>query len=112
LRGLPPQVTRENITAMLDILKQRNIPTILSAVQAPANLGEDYRVRFNAIYTDAAKTYGVPLYPFLLSETFSRNELMQADGVHPNATGAQHIADSLAKYFKQWAPMRGRIQKQ
>lgn len=101
LRGISPQVTRNNIVAMLDMLRQRGIPTVLSAVEAPDNWGRQYRDQFNAIYTDAAKTYNVPLYPFLLIETYGRNEMMQPDGIHPNANGADLIARGLAKYLEQ-----------
>jgi acyl-CoA thioesterase-1 len=100
LRGIPPEVTGENLAAMLELLKKRNIPTILSAVNAPANLGEAYRKQFDAIYTDAAKRYNVPLYPFLIGEFFGQNAFMQADGIHPNADGARNIATNLARYLE------------
>jgi acyl-CoA thioesterase-1 len=101
LRGLPPQVTKENILAMLELLKQRKIPTVLSAVQAPTNLGLAYKREFDGIFTDAADDYDLPLYPFLLNETFGKNDLMQADGIHPNAKGAALIAQSLAEYLRE-----------
>jgi acyl-CoA thioesterase-1 len=106
LRGVPPQTTKENILAMLELLKERKIPSVLSAVQAPGNLGVQYKTEFDNIFTDAAKTYNLPLYPFLLSETFGKNELMQADGIHPNAQGAEIIATSLAEYLQELPAFR------
>lgn len=101
LRGLPISVTTENILAMLELLKERNIPTILSAVQAPGNLGIAYQRQLNSLYKDASEKYEAPLYPFLLTETFGKKALMQQDGIHPNAEGAKTIANDLAEYLKE-----------
>ena len=109
LRGIPPRITRENIAAMLALLKEREITTVLSAVWAPDNLGEAYREQFNAIYPKAADQYGVPLYPFLLSKTFGNKDLMQSDGIHPNAEGAKLIAHDLAEYFKEDEALSSKI---
>jgi acyl-CoA thioesterase I len=99
LRGMSPNLTKENIFAMLEVLKRLNIPTILTAVRAPSNLGSAYSEQLDAVYTEAAKNYNVPLYPFLLNDTYGKNELMQSDGLHPNAKGAELIAQNLAEYL-------------
>lgn len=99
LRGISPNITRENVFAMLEQLKRLKITTILTAVKAPNNLGPAYRGQFDNIYTEAAKNYSVPLYPFLLTDTYGKNELMQPDGIHPNARGAGLIAKNLAEYL-------------
>ena len=101
LRGIPPRITQENIVAMLELLKEREITTVLSAVQAPNNLGEGYLEQFNAIYTKAADEYDVPLYPFLIHKTFGNKELSLSDGIHPNAEGSKLIAHDLAEYLKE-----------
>jgi acyl-CoA thioesterase-1 len=99
LRGVSPQVTRANIRAMLQTLQQQKVKTILSRVQAPASLGQRFQQDFDRIYTDASNSYNVPLYPFLLAETYGRPSLMQADGIHPNPAGAALIASRLAGYL-------------
>ena len=66
LRGLDPQVTRNALEEILKRLKARNIPVLLCGMYAPPNYGKDYAAKFNAIYPDLAKQYGVPLYPFFL----------------------------------------------
>lgn len=96
LRGTRPSATKQNIEAMLELLDQRGIKTILSAVEAPANLGPLYRRQFNALYEDAADAYDIPLYPFLLRDTYGQQALMLPDGIHPNAKGAALIARNLA----------------
>lgn len=99
LRGIPPAVTQDNLEAMLELLKRRNIPTVLSAVQAPDSHGATYREQLDAIYKELSRRYDVPLYPFLLADVFGNAGLMQPDGIHPNAQGAEYIAKGLAEYL-------------
>ena len=100
LRGIPPAVTRDNLKAMLKLLKERNIPTILSAVQAPDSHGAAYGKQLDAAYKELSKQYGTPLYPFLLAGVFGNTELMQPDGIHPNPQGADYIATQLISYIE------------
>ncbi len=100
LRGTRPKATKENIEAMLELLDQRGITTILSAVEAPANLGPLYRRQFNALYEDTADKFNIPLYPFLLRDTYGKPALMLPDGIHPNAKGAALIARNLAAFLE------------
>jgi acyl-CoA thioesterase-1 len=61
-------------------------------------MGKDYVEAFGAIYPDLAARYGLVLYPFFLEGAALNNELMQADGLHPNAKGvAAIVADILPK---------------
>lgn len=99
LRGISPKITYSNLDAMLALLKTNNIPAILSAVQAPSNLGVEYARNFNQIYPDLAAKYKVPLYPFLLHNIFGNATLMQSDGIHPTALGVKDIAQELAPYL-------------
>ena len=95
LRGLDPAQTRENLDWILATLKQRNIPTVLSGMLAPPNLGEDYGREFNAIYPELAEKHGVVLDDFFLEGVAAIAELNQADGIHPNANGVSIIVERL-----------------
>jgi len=66
LRGIDPRVTRAALTDILTRLKARKIAVLLCGMVAPPNYGSEYSARFNAIYPDLAKSFGVPLYPFFL----------------------------------------------
>ena len=99
LRGIPPTFTRKNLDAMLAILQKRNINVVFSRVQAPSNLGANYSVALNNAYEELAKTYNVPLYPFLLEGTFNKPALMLKDGIHPNAQGVKIISQELGRYL-------------
>ena len=96
LRELPITETRANLTAMLEELKRRKIPVILTGMLAPPNLGPDYVNQFNAIWPDLAKRYGVPLDPFILDGVLGNRALMLNDAIHPNARGVDKIGARVA----------------
>jgi acyl-CoA thioesterase-1 len=87
LRGLPPEQTRENLTAILDELKERDIPVLLMGMRAPPNLGEAYVAEFDAIYPALAREYDAALVPFFLEPVYDQPQLIQPDRVHPTAEG-------------------------
>lgn len=95
LRGIDPAITRAALFDIVRRLKQRNIAVLLCGMYAPPNYGADYAKRFNAIYPDLAKSFGVPLYPFFLEGVASIARLNQADGLHPTAEGVEVIVRNI-----------------
>lgn len=96
LRQLSADETRANMVAMMDELKRRGIPVLLTGMRAPPNLGPDYAKAFEPIWPDLAKRYGAGLYPFILDGVITDPSLMQADGIHPTAAGVEKMADAIA----------------
>ncbi len=95
LRGTDPKVTRSALTDILTRLKARGIAVLLCGMVAPPNYGSDYADRFNAIYPDLAKSFGVPLYPFFLEGVATEAKLNQPDGLHPTAEGIDVIVKNI-----------------
>jgi acyl-CoA thioesterase-1 len=95
LRGVDPKVTRSALTDILSRLKARGIAVLLCGMYAPPNYGSDYAARFNAIYPELAKSFGVPLYPFFLEGVATEARLNQADGMHPTAEGVDTIVKNI-----------------
>jgi acyl-CoA thioesterase I len=95
LRGTDPAVTRAALTDILTRLKARGVAVLLCGMLAPPNYGSDYSARFNAIYPDLAKSFGVPLYPFFLAGVATDARLNQADGLHPTAEGVDMIVKNI-----------------
>jgi acyl-CoA thioesterase-1 len=95
LRGVDPAVTRAALMDILARLKARGIAVLLCGMIAPPNYGGDYSSRFNAIYPDLAKSFGVPLYPFFLEGVATQARLNQADGLHPTAEGVDVIVKNI-----------------
>ncbi len=101
LRGLSPDDTRINLTAILDELKRRAIPAMLTGMVAAPNMGPDYVAAFNPIYPQLAREYRVPLYPFFLDGVVTDEKLMQADRIHPTAAGIERVTTRIAPLVKQ-----------
>jgi acyl-CoA thioesterase I len=95
LRGTDPNVTRAALSDILTRLKARKIAVLLCGMLAPPNYGDDYAARFNAIYPDLSKSFGVPLYPFFLEGVAADAKLNQPDGIHPTAEGVDIIVKNI-----------------
>jgi acyl-CoA thioesterase I len=108
LRGLDPAVTRTALSDILTRLKARNIAVMLCGMMAPPNYGRDYAARFNSIYPDLAKSFGVPLYPFFLDGVAADAKLNQADGIHPTPQGVDIIVRNMMPTVEAFlGPLRG-----
>lgn len=95
LRGTDPTVTRAALTDILTRLKARKVAVLLCGMVAPPNYGSEYAARFNAIYPDLSKSFGVPLYPFFLEGVAAEARLNQPDGLHPTADGVDVIVKNM-----------------
>ena len=93
--GRFPDQTQSNLKAMLDELKKREIPVVLTGMIAAPNLGQDYASKFNPIYPALAKQYDAGLYPFFLDGVITDKTLMLPDGIHPTAEGHKRLASNV-----------------
>lgn len=96
LQGVDPSMTKANLRAIVQRLKERDIRVVLAGVRAPALLGVDYARRFTALYPDLAREQGVFYAPDFFTGVIGVSRYMQRDGIHPNAEGARIIAERLA----------------
>lgn len=95
LRGLPPAEMKKNLAAIIEQAQGKGIAVLLAGMEAPPNFGPEYTVSFRQVYRDLAKEYKLPFVPFLLDKVAGVPSLNQADGIHPNADGAQIVADTV-----------------
>ena len=93
LRGIDPATSRANLDAMLGELARRDVPVLLAGLEAPLNYGPEYKAAFEGMYADLAEAHGAILYRSFLSGV--RPELMQPDGIHPNAEGVALIVEAI-----------------
>jgi acyl-CoA thioesterase-1 len=98
LRGTDPAVTEKNLSAIVEKLQAARVTVWLAGMLAPRNLGADYVTAFDGLYKRIADKYKVPLYPFILDGVAQDPALNQGDGIHPNPTGAQIVADRLLPF--------------
>jgi acyl-CoA thioesterase I len=88
LRGLPLQMTQNNLLVMVQAVQASGAKALLVGMQMPPNYGEDYAKRFADTYTAVARIAKVPLVPFLLkgvADVPDALRLFQSDRIHPTA---------------------------
>jgi len=95
LRGIDPEVTRANLEKIISNLKERNIPTLLAGIRAPANWGASYAKAFDAIFPDLAHEHGLVFYPFFLEGVVLNPKLNLNDGLHPTSKGIAEIVKRI-----------------
>lgn len=100
LRGLPVAQAEQALDQLLARLKEKKLPVLLVGMRAPPNLGADYQKAFDGMYPRLAAKYGVPLYPFFLEGVAAEQKLNQADGLHPNAQGVDHIVARILPHVE------------
>lgn len=94
LQNVDPSVTRSALTGIVARLRQRRIPVMLAGMRSYPSRGAEYVRRFETIYPDLARSYGLVLYPFFLQGVYGNRSLMQADGIHPNQAGVQYMVQA------------------
>ncbi|HET9022989.1 MAG TPA: arylesterase [Burkholderiaceae bacterium] len=85
LRGLPLNVMRDNLAAMIRQGQAAGAKVLLVGIRVPPNYGREYTERFVGTYAALAREHKVPLVPFLLEGFGDSLELFQADRIHPTA---------------------------
>jgi acyl-CoA thioesterase I len=100
LPGVPVATLRRNLTTMIERAQSRNIRILLCGMETPPTRGLQYTLDFHRVFPDLASTYNVPLMPFLLMGVVGLPEYNLGDRVHPNARGAQLIADNMWPYLE------------
>jgi acyl-CoA thioesterase I len=95
LRGLSVADMKQNLTAIIDRAREKNVVVILAGMEAPPNYGPEYVQSYRAAFRDVAAKKRVLFIPFLLDKVAGVPALNQADGIHPNAGGAQMIAETV-----------------
>jgi acyl-CoA thioesterase I len=102
LRGISPDVTRRNLAAMIQRVREKNpgVTVVLAGMQIPTNMGRQHADAFASIYPEVAKEHDVVLIPFLLEGVGGIPELNLPDGIHPTAEGHRIVAETVWKYLQ------------
>lgn len=95
LRGVPVTQVRANLERIVEAARDRGVSVLLVGMEALPLYGWQYTIDFHRIYPDLSAKYNVPLVPFMLDGVIGNPDLMTADGIHPNAAGAQVMAANI-----------------
>ncbi len=91
LRGLPLAEARANLAKILDAIRDAKARAVLVGIELPVNYGPQYRDGLRTMYRGLADEFNVPLLPFLLDGVALDPDLMQDDGLHPNAAAQPKV---------------------
>lgn len=102
LRGISPESARANLDAILRVATDRDVAVLLVGIRAPGNFGPDYKLAFDAIFSELASLHKVALYADFLKvlfdlpdQTVMLRDYYQADALHPNAQGVALIVTDI-----------------
>ena len=87
LRGQPVASLRGNLLQIIELVLDSGATPVLAGMQIPPNYGPAYAGEFARTYPELARRFDIPLVDFLLQDVALNSDLMQPDGIHPNADG-------------------------
>ena len=97
LRGYPIKRIKDNLQTMIALIKNNNSKALLMQIRIPPNYGQKYTLAFERIYLELASSEEVYFLPFMLENVGLNPDLMQPDGIHPNAKAQPLIAKDMKK---------------
>ncbi len=84
-----------NLATIVSTLEDAHAKVVLGGITLPPNYGSEYIAKFNAMYSNQAAKFRVPLLPFMLKDVYGVAGDMQEDGIHATAQGNRQVAKNF-----------------
>ncbi len=94
LRGFPPERIEANLRTLIGKARASDAAVVLLGIRIPPNYGPRYTEAFENVYRNVASELDVPWIKFFMEGIAMNDELMQADGIHPNAKAQPILLDN------------------
>lgn len=94
LRGFPPARMRGNLEKIVTASKDSGAAVVLLGIRIPSNYGARYTQLFEDVYREIAETHSISWIEFFMEGVARNEELMQQDGIHPNAAAQPLLLDN------------------
>jgi acyl-CoA thioesterase-1 len=104
LRGLPLQMTQDNLHAMTVAAQSAGAKVLLIGMQVPPNYGQEYANRFAATFAAVAKANKAARVPFMLKDVVDGTDaqrLFQNDRIHPSEAAHPIILNNVWPTIKK-----------
>jgi acyl-CoA thioesterase I len=75
--------------------QQSGAKVLLVRMRLPPNYGPLYTEQFEKLFNELERDYGVATAPFILEGVALQLELMQPDGIHPQAAAQEQMLDNV-----------------
>ena len=99
LRGLSPVDLKSNLAEIIHRSQNIGATVLLLSMKIPLNYDKRYVDLFYNVYPQLAQQLNITLVPFLLEDVALQKDLMQADGLHPNAKAQAILANKIEPYL-------------
>jgi acyl-CoA thioesterase I len=100
LRGLPPAQLKANLAEITRRAQKTGAKVLLLSMRIPPNYGKRYVEMFYNVYPELSRELGITTIPFILEDVALVKELIQPDGIHPNAKAQPIIADKVWQHLQ------------
>ena len=97
LRGLPTEVMRDNLEAMITQSQEAGAAVVIAGMLIPPNYGATYTEEFAAVYPQLAEKHNAALIPFFMEDVALDPSKMQSDGIHPNKEAQPILMETVWK---------------
>jgi acyl-CoA thioesterase-1 len=67
---------------------------VLLGIRIPSNYGPRYTQAFESVFRETAESLDIPWIEFFMEGIALNDDLMQADGIHPNAAAQPKLLDN------------------
>ncbi len=94
LRGIPADRMRSNLYKIITTSKDSGAAVVLLGIRIPPNYGQRYIEDFDNVFRELASELDVPWIEFFMAGVALNDELMQSDGIHPNAAAQPILLDN------------------
>ena len=94
LRGIPPARMKGNLESIIRQAKASGADVVLLGIRIPPNYGQRYIEEFERVFREVAEQLAVPWIEFFMDGVALNAELMQSDGIHPNAAAQPLLLDN------------------
>ena len=101
LRGFPPDRMKTNLQTIIETTKTSGAAVIMLGIRIPTNYGPRYTGAFENVYRELADQLGVLWIEFFMEGIALNEELMQEDGIHPNASAQSILLDNAWPIIRQ-----------
>ena len=94
LRGIPSDRMKVNLGKIIQASAESGAAVVMLGIRIPPNYGPRYSAAFENVYRELATEYQVPWIEFFMEGIALNKELMQDDGIHPNAEAQTVLLDN------------------
>lgn len=101
LGGFPAEVAKANLSKIITRAQTDGIDVILAGLEPRwPETSETLEAEYADLYPALAAEFDVPLYPGFMDGVWQEPDLLLPDGLHPNVSGVEKMAEGLSGFLK------------